>query len=101
MNDLATINRIYKWADQNRIKYQDKYQMDGSPSAMKTFERYDDICDICHAAEIGKSDEDETKKHILKNQMAALDRLRDMQKVSPGKSFNYADVEKWMRKMMV
>ena len=101
MNDLATINRIYKWADQNRIKYQDKYQMDGSPSALKTFERYDDICDICRAAEIGKSHEDETKKHILKNQMAMLDSLHDMKKVSPGKSFDYADVEEWMRKMMV
>lgn len=101
MNDIATINRIYKWADQNRIKYQDKYQMDGSPSALKTFERYDDICDICRAAEIGKSEEDETKKHILNNQMAMLDSLHDMKKVSPGKSFDYADVEEWMRKMMV
>ena len=101
MNDLATINRIYKWADQNRIKYQDRYQTDGSPSAMKTFERYDDICDICRAAEIGKSEEDEVKKHIHKNQMAAIERLHDMKKVSPGKSFNYADVEEWMRKMMV
>lgn len=101
MNDLATINRIYKWADQNRIKYQDKYQMDGSPSAMKTFERYDDICDICRAAEIGKAEEDEVKKHIHKNQMAMLDSLHDMKKVAPAKSFSYADVEKWMRKMMV
>ena len=101
MNDLATINRIYKWADQNRIKYQDRYQTDGSPSAMKTFERYDDICDICRAAEIGKSEEDETKKHILKNQMAMIESLHDIRKVSPNKSFSYAEVEEWMRKMMV
>ena len=101
MNDISTINRIYKWADQNRIKYQDKYQMDGSPSALKTFERYDDICDICRAAEIGKAEEDKVKKHIHKNQMAMIDSLHDMKKVSPGKSFDYVDVEEWMRKMMM
>lgn len=101
MNDQTTINKIYRWADQNRIKYQERYQMDGSPSALKTFERYDDICDICRAAEVGKSEEDEVKKHILKNQLAMIDSLRDMRKVAPGKEFSYADVEMWMRKMMV
>jgi hypothetical protein len=68
---------------------------------MRTFERYDDICDICIAAEKGVAEEDKTKKHILSNQMAAIDRLKDMQKVAPGKTFGYADVEEWMRKMMV
>ena len=101
MNDLATINRIYKWADQNRIKYQDKYQMDGSPSALKTFERYDDICDICRAAEIGKAEEDKVKKHIHKNQMAMIDKLHELEKFSPENKFDYDDVEMWMRKMMV
>ena len=101
MNDLATINRIYKWADQNRIKYQNKYQLDGSPSAMRTFEKYDDICDICIAAEKGKTEEDNTRVHIYKNQIAIIDRLRDMRKVAPGKMFTYSDMEEWLRKMMV
>ena len=101
MNDAETINRIYKWADKNRQKYMNNYQQSGSPSAMKTFEKYDDICDICIAAEKGVAEEDETKKHILMNQMAILDSLHDMRKVAPGKTFDYSDVEEWMRKMMV
>lgn len=101
MNDQETINRIYKWANKNRQKYQDAYQMSGSPSAMKTFERYDDICDICLAAETGKAEENLTKKHILRNQTATIEKLRDLQKVAPGKTFDYAEVEQWMRKMMV
>lgn len=101
MRDKATIDRIYKWANKNRQKYQDVYQMSGSPSAMRTFEKYDDICDICIAAENGVAEEDETRKHIHNNQMAVIDRLRDMRSVAPSKTFSYADVEEWMRKMMV
>lgn len=101
MNDLATINRIYKWADKNRQKYNSEYQQSGSSSALKTFEKYDDICDICCAAERGKSEEDEVRKHIHKNQAAMIEELRDIQKVSPSKTFTYDDVEKWMRRMMV
>lgn len=101
MNDSATINRIYAWADKKRIKYNNEYQMSGSPSAMKTFERYDDICDICLLAERGGAEEDLMRKHIHKNQMAHIDRLRDLRNVSPGKTFSYAEVEDWMRGMMV
>ena len=101
MRDKATIDRIYAWADKNRKKYYDTYQQSGSASAMRTFERYDDICDICEAAERGVAEEDETKKHILSNQKAMLDRLDDLRKVAPGKKFGYAEVEEWMRRMMV
>jgi uncharacterized protein YqfB (UPF0267 family) len=101
VRDKATIDRIYAWADKNRKKYYDTYQQGGSVSAMRTFEKYDDICDICIAAEKGVAEEDETKKHIHNNQMAILDRLRDIRKVAPGKIFDYAEVEEWLRKMMV
>lgn len=101
MNDAETIKRIYRWADKNRQKYQNEYQLSGSPSAMKTFEKYDDICDICIAAEKGVAEEDETRKHIHSNQMAVIDRLNDMRKVASGKRFTYSEVEEWMRKMMV
>ena len=101
MRDQETIDKIYKWADKNRIKYNSIYQMDGSPSAMKTYEKYDDICDICLAAQNGISEEDKTKKHIHRNQIAQIDQLKDLQKVSPGKTFTYEEVEQWMRRMMV
>lgn len=29
MNDMATINQIYDWADKRRIKYETEYQMGG------------------------------------------------------------------------
>ena len=35
------------------------------------------------------------------DQMAQIDNLKDLQKVSPGKTFTYEEVERWMRKMMV
>lgn len=101
MKDAETIKRIYRWADKNRQKYQNEYQLSGSPSALRTFEKYDDICDICIAAEKGVEEEDTTRKHILSNQLAVIDRLHDVQKVAPGKKFEYSEVEEWMRKMMV
>ena len=101
MNDKATIDRIYKWADKNRIKYYNEYQQGGSPSALKTSEKYDDICDICRAAEREVSEEDELKKHIHKNQMYIIDQLKEVQKVSSSKAFTYEEVEKWVRKMMI
>lgn len=101
MRDQETISKIYKWADKNRIKYNNIYQMDGSPSAMRTFEKYDDICDICLAAEQGISEEDTVKNHIHKNQLGVLGQLHDLKLASPSLTFSYEDVEKWMRRMMV
>jgi len=101
MNDTATINRIYKWANEKRQKYEDDYQQTGSPSSMRTYERYEDICDICAAAERVKVEEDKLKKHVLQNQMHIIARLYDVRRVSPNKTFTYEEVEEWMRKMMM
>ena len=101
MHDQAAIDRIYKWADKNRKKYETVYQIDGSPSALKTFEKYDDICDICDAASRGNSEENLVRKGLRKNQTCILEQFKDMQKVSPNKTFTYEEVEKWMRKMMI
>ena len=100
MRDQATINRIYQWAEKNHQKYFDQYQMSGSSATLKTAERYDDICDICRAAEIGITDEDITRKHIRRNQGFVIDSLHGLQKVSPGKTFSFQEVENWMKKMM-
>lgn len=100
MNDINTINRIYKWADKKRQKYKNDYQLTGSQSSMTTYERYEDICDICAVAEREKSKEDTLKQHTLQNQMHIIARLHDVRRVSPNKTFTYEEVEEWMRKMM-
>ena len=102
MNDQSTIDAIYKWADKKRQKYQTEYQMSGSPSAMKTFERYDDICDICNAAEKGNGTKYDIYDQIRRQQRQVMDSYYDMKKVIPANhSFTFADVENWMRKMMI
>ena len=53
------IEEIYKWAEKRRQKYNYEYQNSGSASSLRTYERYDDICEICVAAERQSKDEDE------------------------------------------
>jgi len=102
MRDKATIDKIFKWADKNRAKYETEYQLSGSASAMKTYERYADICDICGAAARDLSDEDETRRRIRRMQNQILDGFYDLKKVnSLDKTFTWDEVEEWMRKMMV
>lgn len=102
MNDQETIDRIYKWADKKRQKYQYEYQMSGSPSAMKTFERYDDICDICLKAETGNKSEGEIRTDIRKAQRQIMDSYFEMKKVTPANhAFTFKDIETWMEKMLV
>ena len=101
MRDQATINEIYGWAKKNGDKYYQQYQQTGTPATLRTAQRYEDICDICHAAEIGNSDEDRTRKDILHNQLQMLASFDDMMSVSRGKTFTADEVKAWMRKMMV
>ena len=102
MNDKSAIDAIFKWADKKRQKYQTEYQMSGSPSAMKTFERYDDICDICNAAEKGTAKDHEIREGIRKQQRQIMEQWYDMKKVTPAShTFTFKDVENWMQKMII
>jgi len=99
MRDQATINRIYSWAEKNYQKNFDNYQQNGTPSSLRTAERYEDIMDICRAAEIGVQDEDVTRKHIRKNLNAIIEQFEDVQKCAPGQKFTCDEVKKWLNKM--
>lgn len=99
--EKARIDAIYKWAEKKREKYMYEYQNSGNPSSLRTYERYDDICDICAAAERAYSEEDELRRRIHKNQLDQIVRLIDMKRVAPGKVFDYDEVEKMMRRMMI
>ena len=97
----ATIDKIYSWADKRRKKYNNEYQQSGCASSLRTYERYDDICEICGAAERGSAEEDEMRLRIHKNQQAVLNQFDDMMSVSRGKTFSDNEVREWMRRMMV
>ena len=102
MNDKSTIDAIYKWADKKRKKYEYDYQLSGNPSSLKTFERYDDICDICNAAEKGSQSEGDIRASIRRNQRQVMDSWYDMKKVTPANhAFTFKDVENWMEKMII
>jgi hypothetical protein len=95
------IDKVYEWADKNRIKYQEAYQLDGKPSQLRTYERYDDICEICAAASKQVAEEDVFRQRLRKTQLQIIEMFRDSEKVGPGKTFSYNEVEDLMRKMMV
>lgn len=95
------IEEIYKWAEKRRQKYNYEYQNSGSASSLRTYERYDDICEICAAAERQSKDEDEMRMRMLKNQQAVIEQFDDMISVSRGKTFSAEDVRNWMRKMIM
>ena len=99
--DKARIDAVYKWAVKNRDKYQQSYQETGSSSALKTFERYDDICDICIAAEKQVMEEDVFRGRMQRHQWNIIDQFLDTENVEPGKTFTHKEVAEMMRRMMV
>ena len=101
MNDIKTINKIYEWADKNAYKYERLYQENGSPSSMRSFEKYDDIRDICQLAREYRSEVDEDRRRRMKNQNAIIDSLKEQKQFEPDHMFSYDDVEQWMRKLMI
>lgn len=95
------IDGIYRWADRKRNYYDEEYQQTGSPSAMRTFQKYDDICDICVWAEQGLPENDEERRRRWHNQYEIIDRMLDLKKHEPEKVFTFKEVEEWMRRMVM
>ena len=101
MNDIKTIEKIYEWANKNASKYERNYQETGNPSSIRTFERYEDIRDICILAREYRTDVDEEKMRRFKNQNAIIDHFKEEKEFEPDHKFTYEDVERLMRKMMI
>lgn len=99
--DKARIDAVYDWADKNRKKYQQSYQETGSSSALRTFERYDDICDICAAAEKQVIEEDVFRDRMRCSQRGIIEWFMDTKNVEPGKTFTHEEVADMMRRMLV
>lgn len=48
--DKTIIKQRLEELEKKRYKYHDAYQQDGSPSSLRTYEKYDDLCEICYTA---------------------------------------------------
>ena len=101
MNDIKTINKFYEWADKNASKYERLYQENGNPSSMRSFEKYEDIRDICQLAREYRNEVDEDRRRRMKNQNDIIMSFKIQKNFEPDKTFSYEDVENWMRKMMI
>lgn len=97
----SRIDAIYDWAAKNRDKYFDIYQQGGSPSSLRTSERYDDICEICTLAEKAADALSEFRKSSYRMQSGVMDNFNDMMNVSKGRTFTADEVRHWMEKMYV
>ena len=95
------ITKIQAWADKQAEKYYDEYQMTGSASTLRTYEKYDDISHICGLAIRESEAEDETRMRIRRNQKAAVGRFRDAHSLQPSKTYSAKEVEEWMEKMIM
>lgn len=100
MVDKSIIDDIYDWADKKRQKYFEEYQVSGSASQQKTFERYDDICSICQAAYKSGQSEDEFRGRIRTWQYQVIDQLGEEEKFAPTKTFSYEEMRAWLNKMI-
>lgn len=95
------IDAIYKWAKKNYDKYFDIYQWGGSPSSLRTSERYDDICEICILAEKAADVQSAIRGSMYRLQSNVMASFDDMMSVSRGKTFTGEEVRHWMEKMYV
>ena len=82
-----------------RDKYYMDYQQGGSASSMRTFEKYDDLCDICYAAMQGVSEEDEIRMHIRKNMTACVERFKDANRYGSGTMYTSDEVLDLLERM--
>ena len=95
------IDSIYKWAKKNYDKFFDIYQQGGSPSSLRTAERYDDICEICSLAEKAADALSSFRGSTYRMQSGVMENFNDMMSVSRGKTFTADEVRNWMEKMYV
>ena len=80
MVDKQTIDRIYKWAVENRQKYTD-------------------ICDICKAAEIGMNERASTREEFRKYHVRVLNSFLNEKKSQQKETYTAEEVMKWMELM--
>ena len=85
--------------EKKRDKYNQEYQNGGSPSALKTYEKYDDLVEICCIALRGHSEEDEVKMRISKNMSAFIKNFEDGSRFSPGKTYTATEVLELLNRM--
>ena len=65
--DKRTLEKKVAELEKKRDKYFDLCQETGSPSSLKTYEKYDDLCDICYLALRYLSEEDEVRMRRMRN----------------------------------
>ena len=100
MVDKQTIDRIFKWADENRQKYEEKYFIEGTASALKTKEKYEDICDICRAADVGLRERTSAQAEHQKRMRRIYDAFVDEKKDLNKETYTAEEVTRWMERMM-
>lgn len=81
-----------KELEKNRDKYYNVYQQAGSASAMRTFGKYDDLCDICYEALKSCDTEDAERTTRLKNFNAFINRYKETANYAPGKTYTTQEV---------
>ena len=99
MVDKQTIDRIFKWAEENRQKYEEKYFIEGMASALKTKEKYEDICDICRAAEIWMNERAIVREEFRKYHVRVLNSFLNEKKSQQKETYTAEEVMKWMELM--
>ena len=88
-----------KELEKRRDKYKDDYQISGSTSSLKTYEKYDDLCEICGIALRSLSEENEVKMHILRNMNNFIKSFKDVMSVNRSKTYTGEEVLELLERM--
>ena len=92
MADRGTIEYRLKELEKKRDKYYNEYQQGGSPSSYKTFEKYDDLCEICISALRQTEEEDSNKKRKHININAYIEKVKERETYHRGITYTTAEV---------
>lgn len=88
----SIIKHRLKELEKRRDKYNNEYQQGGSPSALRTYEKYDDLCEICYEALRGCEEEDEARMRRIKNFNEFVSKFKDAAQYSPGRMYTVQEV---------
>ena len=99
MNLSKSIDKYIQEFEKKAEEYREKYQESGSPSQLRTCEKYDDLVEICIAAK--KQEEEDTERmRRLRNGAAYIDSVEEAASSARFKTYSLNELLEHLNKLL-
>lgn len=93
------IEKYLKQMEKKAAKYNYEFQMSGNPSSLRTYEKYEDLAEICRIAIRGQTEEDEENMKRRRNANAYIARVAERKQFARSKTYSLDDLIDELEKM--